>query len=133
MSAGAAGMITQSVTDLLEDRVTLELEGIDRLYLNAYQPILQTGAGAAYFFKSHRGAQVASTTLMARMSRAFVDNIYDFADREDVDFVRFKKGDRKDDITRDRLKQFIHTEGVLYIGIAQEKFSTFRVYKEGEY
>ena len=51
--------------------------------------LLTTGAGAAYFFKQHRGAKVASTTLMARMSRAFVNNIRDFADHEGLDMVRF--------------------------------------------
>ena len=56
-------MITQTVGNLLQDQVTLDIECIDRLYLNAYQPRLQTGAGVAYFFKQHRRAQVASTTL----------------------------------------------------------------------
>ena len=63
-------MIAQTVAELLEEGVTLDIEGIDRLYLNAYQPMLQTGGGVAYFFKQHRGAQVASTTLMAPMSRS---------------------------------------------------------------
>ena len=123
-------MITQTIAELLQDHVTLTLEGIDRLYLNAYQPMLQTGAGAAYFFKQHRGAKVASTTLMAPMSRGFVNGIRDFAAHEGLDMVRFKKGERKDDVTRQRLQQFNDTEGVLYIGVAQEKFSTFRVSKK---
>ena len=123
-------MITQTIAELLQDHVTLTLEGIDRLYLNAYQPMLQTGAGAAYFFKQHRGAKVASTTLMAPMSRGFVNGIRDFADHKGLDMVRFKKGERKDDVTRQRLQQFNDTEGVLYIGVAQEKFSTFRVGKK---
>jgi len=38
-------MVDQSVGELLKDRVTLDLEGIDRLYLNLYQPRLQTGGG----------------------------------------------------------------------------------------
>lgn len=123
-------MITQTVSELLEKRVTLELDSIDRLYLNAYQPMLQTGGGVAAFFKQHRGATVASTTLMAPMSEAFVNQIKQFADREGIDIVRFQKGERKDDITQDRLKDFERAEGVLYIGVAQEKFSTFRVSKK---
>ena len=31
-------MITQTIAELLQDHVTLTLEGIDRLYLNAYDP-----------------------------------------------------------------------------------------------
>ena len=57
-------MIGQTVRELLEDQVQLDIEGIDRLYLNAYQPRLQTGGGVVGFFREHRGAVVASTTLM---------------------------------------------------------------------
>lgn len=122
-------MITRSVAQLLEEHVTLDVEGIDRLYLNAYQPRLQTGAGVAAFFKGHRGARVASTTLMAPMSRAFVGEIERFARREEVEVVRFTKGQRKDEVTKERLRGFNEPEGLLYLGIAQERFSTFRVEK----
>ena len=84
-------MIDQTVRELLEDKVQLDVEGIDRLYLNVYQPRLQTGGGVVSFFKGHRGAQVASTTLMAPMSRAFVAAIHTFVRREGVEFVRFRK------------------------------------------
>jgi hypothetical protein len=122
-------MITRSVAQLLAEHVTLDVEGIDRLYLNAYQPRLQTGAGVAAFFKGHRGARVASTTLMAPMSRAFVGEIERFARREEMEVVRFTKGQRKDTVTKDRLKRFNEPEGLLYLGIAQERCSTFRVEK----
>jgi hypothetical protein len=41
------------VGELLTEKVALDIEGIDRLYLNLYQPMLQTGAGVATFFKQH--------------------------------------------------------------------------------
>lgn len=123
-------MIAQSVKDLLEDRVTLDLESIDRIYLNAYQPMLQTGGGVNHFFTTHRGETVASTVLMAPMSHQFVASIKQFADENNIDMVRFKKGERKDDVTKKKLVNFDKEEGVLYIGIAQEKFSTFRVSKK---
>ena len=91
-------MLNQTVGELLEGHVTLDLEGIDRLYLNLYQPRLQTGGGVANFFKVHRGAKVASTVLMAPISRAFVKAIHGFAQREGVEIVTFAKGQRKDDI-----------------------------------
>lgn len=37
--------IPQSVAEILRDRITLEVEGIDRLYLNVYVPNLQTEGG----------------------------------------------------------------------------------------
>ena len=123
-------MIEQNLRDLLEDKVTLDIEGIDRLYLNAYQPMLQTGGGVSAFFRHHRGSVVASTTLMAPMSAAFVARIHRYAVQNDLEMVRFHKGQRKDDETRKRLKDFTHAEGVVYIGVAQEKFSAFRVTKK---
>ena len=116
-------MIEHTLRELLEDKVDLDVEGIDRLYLNAYQPRLQTGGGVVGFFKGHRGAVVASTTLMAPMSKAFVASIRAFAKRHDIDVVHFPKGQRKDDVTRQRLSGFQAREGVLYIGVAQEKFA----------
>jgi hypothetical protein len=97
-------MIEQTVRELLEDHVTLDIEGIDRLYLNLYQPRLQTGGGVAAFFKGHRGAKVASTTLMTPMSHAYVHAIERFARDQGVDLIRVDKGRRKNDETQKRLK-----------------------------
>ena len=55
----------------------------------------------ASFFKVHRGAKVASTVLMAPMSRSFVKAIHAFAKREGVEMVPFAKGQRKDEVTRE--------------------------------
>jgi len=64
-------MIGQTVGELLEEKVTLDVEGIDRLYLNLYQPRLQTGAGVAAFFKQHRGANPSlSFSLASRLKNS---------------------------------------------------------------
>jgi len=123
-------MVNQNLNELLEDKVTLDIEGIDRMYINAYQPMLQTGGGVVHFFKGHRGAVVASTTLMAPMSKTFIADIHRFIKRNDLEKVRFYKGQRKDEETKRRLQHFDQTEGVLYVGVAQEKFSAFRVSKK---
>jgi hypothetical protein len=73
---------------------------------------------------------VASTTLMAPMSQAFVADIHRFAKREGVEIVQFERGQRKDAETQRRLQDFTSKEGVLYIGVAQEKFAGFRVTKK---
>jgi hypothetical protein len=90
-------MIKHTVGELLEDKVQLDIEGIDRLYLNAYQPRMQTGGGVVGFFRAHRGAVVAPTTLMAPMSQAFVAAIEQFAKTEGVAIVHFARGQRKKD------------------------------------
>lgn len=64
--------VAQSVADILRDHVTLEAEGIDRMYLNAIVPILQTERGISWFFHECRGHSFASSALMAPMTRDFV-------------------------------------------------------------
>ena len=41
----------QSVAEVLRDHVVLELEGIDRMYLNVYIPRLQTVEGVLGFIR----------------------------------------------------------------------------------
>ena len=53
--------LPRSVAEVLKQHVTLEVEGIDRMYLNVYQPQLQTDRGVAAFFRFHRGATFASS------------------------------------------------------------------------
>ncbi len=83
-------MINQNLSSLLEDQVILDIEGIDRMYLNVYQPLLQNGGGAHYFFTQHRGKLVASTVLMQEMSQQFVHDIGSFVFKNGIDLVRFK-------------------------------------------
>lgn len=123
-------MIEQTIGELVQGKVKLVADGVDRLYLNAYQPMLQTGGGVACFFKQHRGLKVASTKLMAPMSHDFVKSIHAFAQSQGKEIVRFQKRQNKDEVTQQRLKSFADDEGVLYLGVAQEKFSTFRVFKQ---
>ena len=56
--------VSRSVAEVLAEHVTLEVEGIDRMYLNVYVPGLQREQGVACFFRFHRGNQFASSALM---------------------------------------------------------------------
>ena len=113
--------VARNVAEAIEKHVTLEVECIDRLYLNLYQPLLQTPGGAAHFFRNVRNNPAPSSALMAPMSRAFVSAIEAFARTEQVDLIAFEKGERKDERTQRYLAQWTGEEGVLYIGKAQEK------------
>jgi len=61
-----------SVATILREHVTLEVESIDRMYLNVYVPRLQSTAGVAHFFRAHRGATFASSALMDPITSAFI-------------------------------------------------------------
>jgi hypothetical protein len=122
-------MVSKSVAEILHDHVTFELEAIDRMYLNAYVPSLQTGAGFVYFVKTQLGATVPSTTVIAPMSERFVQTIERFVATEGIDLVPFDKGQRKDEVAQDYLARFEGEEGVLFVGKAQEKANLFRTEK----
>ena len=117
--------LPRSAADVLSGHVVFEIESIDRMYLNVWQPRLQHGAGAAAFFTSHRGHAYASTALMDPMTKAFVADIHHFIDARGLDLVHFGK-ERKDEVTQRYLAGFTGTEGVLYVGRAQEKATVWR-------
>src|SRR5262249_33948941 len=121
--------LPRSVADVLNDHVTLEVEGIDRMYLNVYQPRLQTERGVAAFFRFHRGETCASAVLMAPMTTAFLAAVEDFVKRGYIPLITFGKGQRKDDIAKQYHAQFRAKEGIIFVGKAQEKTPVFRTEK----
>jgi hypothetical protein len=70
--------LPRSAADVLAGHVLFEIEAIDRMYLNLYQPRLQHGAGIASFFVGHRGSRFASSALIAPMTAAFTADISHF-------------------------------------------------------
>jgi hypothetical protein len=90
--------VARSVADVLADHVTLEVECVDRMYLNLYVPKLVYPAGVVGFFKYHRGMPVVSGALMDPVSKTFVAGIHRYVKDHDLDLVHFVKGQRKDDV-----------------------------------
>jgi hypothetical protein len=111
--------VSRSVAEILSEHVTLEIEGIDRMYLNVYVPALQRAGGVASFFRFHRGHPFASSALMDPITKAFIAHMEQFAIQEKVPIVLFQKGQRKDDVAAAYRKKCTAQEGVLFIGKAR--------------
>lgn len=120
-----------NVETLLRDHVTLNVDCIDRLYLNGYVPRLQRPQNLWWFLHEHRKNPVVSPVLLKQLSDRFIAAIHGFALREGVPIVRFEGGRRKEEIAREHLARFKRDEGVVMIGVAQEKVSGFRVVQKG--
>ena len=118
--------LPSSVSEILSEHVTLEVEAIDRMYLNVYIPKLQSERGVASFFRFHRGHAFASSALMEPISKAFIARTERFVKDLGIPLITFEKGQRKDDIAREHLERSAGTEGVLFVGKAQEKTPVFR-------
>jgi len=124
--------LPRSVADVLSEHVVFELESIDRLYCNLYVPQLQRAEGIVGFIRSHLGQPIASTAVIAPMSRDFTARLRSFADDNDIPRLDFARGQRKDDVMHQHLAAFQaagRREGVLFIGRAQEKNTVFRTEK----
>ena len=113
--------VARSVADVLADHVVFEVESIDRMYLNVWQPRLAYGGGVQGFFVAHRHYRYASTALMDPMTKAFVADIHGFVAARGLELISFAKGQRKDDLAQEFLAKFGQDEGVLFVGRAQEK------------
>jgi hypothetical protein len=122
-------ILPRSAADVLAEHVTLEVECIDRMYLNVYQPRLQFAEGVVSFLRKHRGYPIASSALLEPISAGFVAELRCFAAAEGVPMVDFAKGQRKDDLAHEFLAEFDRTEGVLFVGRAQERTRVFRTEK----
>jgi hypothetical protein len=124
--------LPRTVADVLTDHVVFEIESIDRMYLNVYVPRLQYATGIVQYIHRHLGLPVASTVVLTPITKAFVDAVHSFARDHQIPWVDFAKGQRKDDVAHEYLAAFEAaggTEGVLFVGRAQEKTTLFRTHK----
>src|SRR3954454_21030320 len=121
--------LPRTVADVLNEHVTLEVEGIDRMHLNVYQPRLQTDRGVAAFFHFHRGETFASSALRPPFGTAFIAAVERFVEQEPIPLITFAKGQRKDDVAKPYHALSAGTEGIRFVSKAQEKTPVFRTEK----
>jgi hypothetical protein len=121
--------LPRTVADVLGEHSLFEIECIDRMYLNVYVPQLQYATGLVSYIHRQLGMPVASTAALAPVSEAFTKAVHAFARDHAIPWVDFAKGQRKDDLAHAYLADFTGTEGVLFIGRAQEKCTLFRTEK----
>jgi hypothetical protein len=118
-----------NIADIIRHHVSLEVRCIDRLYLHAYMPKLQTSGGLCYFLHDHLGNLIPSPALFRPMHDRFIAAVETFASRHAIPVVPFEPGQRKDDVVSDYRARFTRREGVVVLGIAQEKMRAFKAHK----
>jgi hypothetical protein len=117
---------------VLSKHVVLEVEAIDRMYLNVIVRRLQILEGALRFIRQQRKAKVLSTNAVEPMTRAFVHAIEQFAKQNQIPVINFEKGQRKEAVAAGLRAKYPHREGVVFIGKAQEKCAVYRGRLRGE-
>ncbi len=108
--------------------MTLDLECVDRLYLNAYVPNLQVGGQVERFCKDHLGLPIASPAIIHPIGNRFRREVDAFAKAHGVPILHLKKPDRSrwDDRKVDHVRPYFERAekarryGVAAIVAAQE-------------
>ena len=115
-----------NINDLLRDHVTLEVECLDRIYLNGYVPLMQLSGQLVSFLVAHCKQKIPSPVLLQQMTQKFVQDVKQYADENDIPIIPFERGQRKDTIAAEMRRRYPVRDGVVFIGIAQEKASAFK-------
>jgi Transaldolase/Fructose-6-phosphate aldolase len=106
---------TVTINDVLDGHVGLDIECLDRIYLNGYVPNLQMGGQVVSFLTAHLGNPIPSPVILEKIGTAFRRAVASFAEANQIPVVRFAKNDRKievmrplsvwlDDLSRERLQ-----------------------------
>jgi hypothetical protein len=111
-----------TVNDVLDGHVVLDIECLDRIYLNAYVPILQTSSQVVAFLSGHLGRPFPSPVLFRQLGDRFRRAVASFADANDIPWVKFGKDETKLEVMQPHLARQASTgrSGVAAIGVAQE-------------
>jgi hypothetical protein len=117
-----------NINDVLDGHVSLEVQCVDRLYINAYVPKLQTSGQLAYFMRDHLEMPVPSPKVMEKIGNRFRREVKAFAEENNIPILRLKKPDRSrfDDRKLDHVAPYLTRAeregrfGVVAIVAAQE-------------
>lgn len=83
-----------TVNDILAGHVMLDVECLDRIYLNGYVPNLQVG-GQVVQFLTKQGFPIPSPAVIAKIGDRFRDAVRAFATSNHIPMVKFGKADRR--------------------------------------
>jgi hypothetical protein len=119
------------VGDLLDGHVALDVECLDRVYLNGYVPNLQVAGQVASFMTAHLKLPIPSPAIMEKIGTRFRNAVKTFATNHQVPVVKFGKHDRKQEVMAPYIARQAKTgvSGVAAIGVAQEFQSVFAAYR----
>jgi hypothetical protein len=121
--------MTPNIDTIIKDHVTLTVRCLDRIYLQGYMPKLQTSGGLCYFLRDHLGHPIPSPALFRPMHDRFVNAVKAFAADGAAPLIEFESGQDKDAIVATHRARFRGNDGVVVIGVAQEKARAFKAHK----
>ena len=114
------------IPELLDGHVTLEVECLDRLYLNGYIGPLATAGGLVTFMREQLGKPIPSPVVLGQVTEKFRDAVKAMAERQQIPIYQFDHKERKDDVANRIRQERGVRDGIVFIGVAQEKAQAFQ-------
>ena len=115
-----------NIPELLDGHVTLEVECLDRLYLNGYIGGLATPGGLVTFMRLQLGKPIPSPVVLGQVSgRSSAEAVKARAGRQQIPIYQFQHKERKDDLANEFRRQRGVRDEIVFIGVAQEKAKAF--------
>jgi hypothetical protein len=113
---------------LLRDHVTLTCRSVDRIFLQACVPRLQSVGMVCQFLRWQRGYPVPSSAAFGKIGEAFAAEVRKFAKANGIPVRHFAKGEKKEEVARPYIQAAAAagTSVVALIGVAQEKAVVWR-------
>ena len=115
-----------TIPELLNGHVTLEVECLDRLYLNGYIPALATPGGLVNFMRDQLGKPIPSPVVLGQVTEKFREAVKAMAEQKGIPLHAFDHKERKDDVANQIRKQRGVRDEVVFVGVAQEKAKTYQ-------
>jgi hypothetical protein len=113
------------IPELLDGHVTLEVECLDRLYLNGYIGKLATGPGLVFFMREQLDKPIPSPVVLGQISEKFREAVKALAERDEIPVYQFRHKEKKDDLANEFRRQRAVRDAIVFIGVAQEKAQAF--------
>ena len=123
-----------NINEVLDGHVVLDVECLDRVYLNGYVPKLQVGGQVVTFLTEHLGNPIPSPALFKQIGDRFREAVRTYAETNGIPLLHLNTPDRSrwDDRKVDHVRECIDkaTEpGVVAIVVAQEVQKVFMGYR----
>src|SRR5437868_14800680 len=83
---------------LLRDHVTLTCRSVDRIFLQAYVPRLQSVGMVCQFLRWQRGYRIPSSAAFGKIGKVYAAEVLRFAEENGIPVRHFARGEKKEEI-----------------------------------